>query len=587
MSPSNVRATGTPQRLANVLLVLASILLCAVVAEGMIRTIDGHPLLATQLSDAVGEESVRPEDLDQVQLARGVKREWFFQDPPPLPNRRPPPPEWVQLYRSLQDQPSDDGKFQPTDVFKAWNSAFAGDPCTHGLLRHAPGQLFVYDPADGVGAPRFRFLPDASLPDGLVTNQIGWRGAPIQDPRGDKSVRIVFVGSSTVVDAHYLPFSHSEFVGHWLNLWAASQGSDVRFEVLNAGRESIMSNDIAAVVHNEVLPLRPDLVVYYEGGNQFSPASIVEKVPTGTAVRSVQAQRSASPSWLRAAARHSALMARIQAAIGLVASDLDGREWPKPDYRVVWPAGLDEFDPDLSYPRLPVNLNAIQRDLDRIRTDLASAGGELAISSFVWMVKDGMVLDPVRHRFTLEQLNVANYPFRYRELERLARFQNRVFREVCRSPWVAVRRCRAPAALQSRPVHGCAPFQLQWHPPARVGYLAGTPSHDREALDRGVMAKAGSGHGGFPASHLRAATHHLRLQAGWPASVTAAHGGPGRRFEETLQQRTAIIPLPLEAIISRFRFTPDDYILAPTDTHPNARAHRLIAAFILHEMKVP
>jgi hypothetical protein len=126
--------------------------------------------------------------------------------------------------------------------------------------------LFVNDPADGVGAPRFRFLPDANLPDGLVTNQIGWRGAPIQSPRGDKSVRIVFVGSLTVVDAHYLPFSHSEFVGHWLNLWAASQGSDVRFEVLNAGRESIMSNDIAAVVHNEVLPLRPDLVIYYEGG---------------------------------------------------------------------------------------------------------------------------------------------------------------------------------------------------------------------------------------------------------------------------------------------------------------------------------
>jgi hypothetical protein len=427
VSPSNVPATtGNPRRLANVLLVFASILLCAVVAEGVIRAIDGYPLLATRLSDAVGEESVRPEELDQVQLAPGVKREWFFRDPPPLPNRLPPPPEWVQLYRSLQDQPSDEGKFQATDVFKAWNSAFAGDPCKHRFLRHAPGQLFVYDPADGVEAPRFRFLPDANLPDGLVTNQIGWRGAPIQNPRGNKLVRIVFVGASTVVDAHYLPFSHSEFVGHWLNLWAASRGSDVRIEVLNAGRESIGSNDIAAVVHNEVLPLRPDLVVYYEGVNQFRPASIVENVPTGTAVRSVQAQRSGSPSWLRAASRHSALMARIQAAIGLMASDLDGREWPKPDYRVVWPAGLDEFDPDLSYPRLPVNLNAIQRDLDRIRSDLASAGGEFAISSFVWMVKDGMVLDPVRHRFTLEQLNVANYPFRYRDLERLAKFQNRV-----------------------------------------------------------------------------------------------------------------------------------------------------------------
>ena len=71
-------------------------------------------------------------------------------------------------------------------------------------------------------------------------------------------------------------------------------------------------------------------------------------------------------------------------------------------------------------------MNIIQRDLDRIRADLATTGGELAISSFMWMVKDGLVLDPLRHKYILDQLNIANYPFRYRELERLATFQNRV-----------------------------------------------------------------------------------------------------------------------------------------------------------------
>ena len=45
----------------------------------------------------------------------------------------------------------------------------------------------------------------------------------------------------------------------------------------------------------------------------------------------------------------------------------------------------------------------------------------------MWMVKDGLVLDPVRHKYILEQLNIGNYPFRYRDLERLATFQNRVF----------------------------------------------------------------------------------------------------------------------------------------------------------------
>jgi hypothetical protein len=45
----------------------------------------------------------------------------------------------------------------------------------------------------------------------------------------------------------------------------------------------------------------------------------------------------------------------------------------------------------------------------------------------MWMVKYGSVLDPLRHKYILEQLNIGNYPFHYRDLERLATFQNRLF----------------------------------------------------------------------------------------------------------------------------------------------------------------
>ena len=76
--------------------------------------------------------------------------------------------------------------------------------------------------------------------------------------------------------------------------------------------------------------------------------------------------------------------------------------------------------------KLPVSLNVIQRDLDRIRSDLAAVGSDFAVSSFLWMVKDGLVLDWVRHKYIIEQLNVGYFPFRYRELERLSQFQNRL-----------------------------------------------------------------------------------------------------------------------------------------------------------------
>ena len=415
------------------LLLLASVLVSLAVAEAVVRMLNGQPLLAFPLPDGIDEGRLEPEDVDAIPRSAGVDRAWFFTDPAPLPNRQPPPEGWQSLFMSLREKWLRNSSFQPSDTFKAWNARFAGDPCQHPFLNQAPGHLYLYDPADGKASPPYRFYPNVTLPDRLVTNQIGWRGAPIEFPRGPRTVRIVFVGSSTVVDGHFAPWSYPEYVGHWLKLWAQSKKLDVRFEVLNSARESMTSTDIANVVHGEILPLRPDLVVYYEGGNQFRVGSIVEDLPKGSAVRPPSTGASVLPDWLRTASRWSALLGRVQAAIGLGASDLDGREWPKPDYKVVWPPGLDEQDPDLSYPRLPVSLNEIQRDLDRIRADLGAIGSDFALSSFVWMVKDGMVVDPIRHRYILEQLNVTNYPFRYRDIERLAKFQNRVFAKYART----------------------------------------------------------------------------------------------------------------------------------------------------------
>jgi hypothetical protein len=300
-------------------LVLSSIVFSVVVAEGAVRYIDGYRMFVAPLSESSDSMIVKRDVMDQIPRAAGVERT----EPPPRPTRPPTPDEWTRLYRFIEDKPTGGMAFRPSDMFKAWNTVFAGDPCKHKFLHFAPGQLFVYDPSDGMARPPYRFLPDASLPSGLVTNQIGWRGAPVESPRGDRTVRIVFVGSSTVVDAHHLPLSWPELVGHWLNQWAKSKGLTVRFEVLNAGRESIVSSDIAAVVRTEVLPLRPDLVVYYEGGNQFELNSIVEKVPLGSAVRPSYAD--SAPSWLQTAARYSRPGGARRGEAGCYRQDGSGR----------------------------------------------------------------------------------------------------------------------------------------------------------------------------------------------------------------------------------------------------------------------
>jgi len=85
----------------------------------------------------------------------------------------------------------------------------------------------------------------------------------------------------------------------------------------------------------------------------------------------------------------------------------------------------------------------IQTDLDRMRADLAAVNAELAVASFAWFAKDGMVLDPVRHKFILQYLNRTMWPYRYGDIERLATFQNRVFKKYAASrqlPFIDVAR---------------------------------------------------------------------------------------------------------------------------------------------------
>ena len=416
--------------LKNVLLVLVSVVLCTALAEGMVRWLDAQ------------EPSAAVRYLDGLPLAEGVRRSWFAEDPPPLPNRRKVSAEDAELVRRVEASGVTDGT-RRSDMFKAWNSVFVGpDPCAHPYLKDAPGRLYVYDPPDGSPWPRFRFLPDTTTPVGLVTNAYGFRGGPVPLVRQLKTIRIAFLGASTTVSSHYLPYSYPEHVGYWLNRWAAAKKLDLRFEVLNAGRESIGSPDIAAIMRNEVAPLAPDLVVYYEGANQFYLQPLVPQLPPRPA--GLPVVTTPAPGFfgriLQDLSYSSVLAKRLKNLLAQYASPpapdaaagasrtpaADGREWPKPDYTLVWPAGVDENDPDLARKDLPVTLSVILADLGRIEATAQAVGGELALASFKWLVEDGMVLDPVRHRFILEYLNFGYAPFRYRDLARLARFQNRV-----------------------------------------------------------------------------------------------------------------------------------------------------------------
>lgn len=414
--------------LGNAVAVSVSVVIGLIFAEGAARISEGAPLtqlaLPVQLVN-IGNDTTA-QRLDEVPRAPSVERAWFFSDPPPLPNRKPIPAEVQELDRSLEQA---NNPFRASDTLKVWNSALVGDPCTSPFFSSAPGSIAVFDPEDGKPQPAFRFMANTVNPLGLVTNDLGWRGPPLPYARAPKTIRIVFAGASTTGDAHQMPSSYPEFIGHWLNLWAAKNRPDIKFEVANSGRESVASPGIEAIVRTEVVPMRPDLVIFHEGGNQFSLASLVEAMPSGEKPAALKPREPPGPAWLTTLARYSDIARRIQTLLAVEELPSKGLEAPKPDYKIAWPKDVSESDPDLSRKDLPVNLTTVLGDLDRMRADLAPIDAEFAVTSFLWMVKDGMKLDPIRNRMTWDYLNLYMFPYRYRDLERLAVFQNLVLKK--------------------------------------------------------------------------------------------------------------------------------------------------------------
>ncbi len=343
----------------------------------------------------------------------GTDRQWFIENPEPL-QRAPVNPAATARFRDYMRR-----GLYPANSQYIFNRFFVEQAgcLANGIFRGFPDKVLAFDPPGRTVHPRFRFPGDMTMPDGLVTNRFGFRGPRISLEKPARTIRVAFAGASTTVNSHDFGFSYPEYAVHFLNRFAQANHLEVRFEALNAGREGIGSQDIAAIVREELVPLNPDLVVYYEGANQFyAQAGIFPRAgPRGSGFHKLY-------EWLRV---HSATADRIDR---LLMGSLSAGEPAKPPYKLLWPPGVDESNPNPDLADLPLDLGAIVGDLDSIRAALRPVGGELVLASFERFTGDGMRLSPVAHRLIYDQLNTDLWPLRYSDIRRLADFQNRVFR---------------------------------------------------------------------------------------------------------------------------------------------------------------
>ena len=412
------------KRLFPALLALVTLALSMLLAELTLRWIERYRIAAVELVPrAVPSDTGTGSEegaFEWLAPTNELPREWFLDDPPDPRAGREVDPALRQVWSDL-----DDPRLLQESIYQ-WNLRYlercaCSQTCGRRERFGRIGSLFYFTPLHDSPHPAYRFLQSSYDPSGLVTNSFGWRSPEIVAAKPERTIRLAFVGASTTVSAHGSRFSAPELVGHWLERWAEAESLPVRIEVINAGRSGINSLDIAGVVREELVAVEPDLVLYYEGSNQFWPTAFVtwegEPAPPP---RTANVER--EPGW----DQYSALYARWLRVWDRYYHRV-GLEPRKVPHVVEWPADLDEKSPDLRHPRLPLNLPTILGDLDRIRGRLAEIGSELVVVSFVWLVHDGMLLELPQHRTIYDYLNGTFGRFSYRHMRRMADFQNRVF----------------------------------------------------------------------------------------------------------------------------------------------------------------
>jgi hypothetical protein len=415
-----------------ILIMVVTIVITLLVGEVMFRFIDGYRLDRMELTL---REGVQQEQADNsMEYARKMLIEpsfnlaWYATDPPDY-DRSPHaslPADWtraVDEYKPMANEPA----FIKEELKLHYNLNWLEDACRTGdharVLRHYkafPGFVYAFAGPDDSNYPEYRIMPRGWERGKDYYNNFGFRGPDISPHKSARTIRLAFLGAST--SANGWPFTYPEFVAHFLRQWAKGKKLNVDFDVINSGRGGTASSAQLRILRYEVAPLHPDIVVHYDGGNDYQAADVLPKSSAGS---KPDVRTSMDIKWLPLEKR-SALANRIYELL-LRRGGL-GAEPPKPPHQLTF--DLKRKNPNIDDPGLPFHLHRQVGDLREMEKATNAIGGQLFLSSFVTLVYNGLRLDPDRHRLILAGLNGEYAPMSYQEIRDGVDFQNRVHQKL-------------------------------------------------------------------------------------------------------------------------------------------------------------
>jgi lysophospholipase L1-like esterase len=249
--------------------------------------------------------------------------------------------------------------------------------------------MMVHDEAAGLWVPRPGYeVKGAKIH--IRVNSLGFRGPEFSRVKPAGTFRIVVLGASTTFSAEA---SSNDVI--WtvrLQEKLNEAAPDRHIEVINAGVPGYSASENLRNLKHRVLPLDPDLVIYYEANNEI--ARDTRELAIGQ--RLTDSAGNLQPSWARALSRVSLLFDLAYKNLAIASRSRDGgkrridRVPPELPQRFI--GILGEMKRELAARNVPLVLSTFvvkyRRDQARA-TQIANA--DVSFYYMPWMSIDGLL----------------------------------------------------------------------------------------------------------------------------------------------------------------------------------------------------
>jgi lysophospholipase L1-like esterase len=246
--------------------------------------------------------------------------------------------------------------------------------------------MLMYDAEADLQVPRPGYAISGNRLN-IRINSLGFRGGEFQKHKPAGTIRIVCLGASTTFNAEVSSNDATWPARLQARLREAYPGK--RIEVINAAVGGYTSAENLRNLKYRVLPLDPDLVIYYEANNE------IVKDTRELAMREGIGQQSGPPAWLSPLTKASLMADLAYKNLAILSRSRGGGrtiDRIPADLPSHFIATLDEMHAELAKRNIPMVLSTFivkyRRSQDRA-TQIKNA--DVAFYYMPWMSIDGML----------------------------------------------------------------------------------------------------------------------------------------------------------------------------------------------------